>query len=347
MRPKVRTGLAAACATIAAISTLIARPAPAGAQCTSNASSCVNCHEVQGLRPVQADAQPWHADHNFGDLCASCHHGDPSADAKGRAHAGMCAPLDAPAVTCGTCHQDGAARAERYQAVLRDRPAPVLASTPDSELPPPPPPAPPRGASIDRVLTGVALALGAALALVLGRRRLRGDVGAWLRAGSWSPYVAGAGLGVIVAITEVWMRRPVAAAGAFDRLAAYPGQALFPSSLYYRHVMQPQITWQVWLMIGLLLGAFASSHAAGQTRWRWLPDSQWQDRFGPSRTVRLVVAFVGAALVQLGAGIAGGCTSGLAISGGATLAPAAFLFMAGMFGGGIPTAWLVYRGRSS
>jgi hypothetical protein len=55
---------------------------------------------------------------------------------------------------------------------------------------------------------------------------------------------------------------------------------------------------------------------------------------------------VAAVLVQIGAGIAGGCTSGLAISGGAVLSPAAFVFMAGMFAGGIPAAWLWYRGRS-
>ena len=57
----------------------------------------------------------------------------------------------------------------------------------------------------------------------------------------------------------------------------------------------------------------------------------------------MLVGFAGAVLVQLGADIAGGCTSGLAISGGAVLAPAAFVFMAGMFAGGIPTAWLWSR----
>jgi len=79
---------------------------------------------------------------------------------------------------------------------------------------------------------------------------------------------------------------------------------------------------------------------------RWLPDTQCQPRFGTSRGLRLAIAFFGAVLVQVGAGIAGGCTSGLAISGGSVLAPAAFLFMAGMFAGGIPTAWLWYRGRA-
>ena len=57
------------------------------------------------------------------------------------------------------------------------------------------------------------------------------------------------------------------------------------------------------------------------------------------------LAFVGAIILEYAAGIAGGCTSGLAISGGMLLAPAAFVFIAGMFIGGIPTAMLIYRNR--
>ena len=52
---------------------------------------------------------------------------------------------------------------------------------------------------------------------------------------------------------------------------------------------------------------------------------------------------MGAIILEYAAGIAGGCTSGLAISGGMLLAPAAFLFIAGMFASGILTALIVYR----
>jgi hypothetical protein len=50
-------------------------------------------------------------------------------------------------------------------------------------------------------------------------------------------------------------------------------------------------------------------------------------------------------LIGVFLGIAGGCTSGLAISGGVQLAPAAFLFMAGMFASGITTAMILYGKR--
>ena len=69
--------------------------------------------------------------------------------------------------------------------------------------------------------------------------------------------------------------------------------------------------------------------------------------FGGSVARRWLVAFVGSMLTEIGGGIAGGCTASLAVSGGAVLAPAAFLFMMAMFAGGIPTAALVFRRRSS
>ena len=270
----------------------------------------------------------------------------PSRDA---AHVGLVPPLDDVPRSCAGCHaEDAAARAARYRATA------TQPSSTAGAAPPTTPPAPGAGSgasagptpSIDRVLVVLGAALAAILAAIVARDRhalSRVRPVAWLRAKIWSAYAAGAGLGVIVAASEALCGRPIAASGAFDKLAAYPGRALFPASPYYAYVMHPAITWQVWLMVGVLVGAFTSARLAGVAHRRWLPDTGWTELFGARRSVRLLVAFVGAVLVQLGAGIAGGCTSGLAISGGAVLSPAAFVFMAGMFAGGIPTAWLWLR----
>jgi hypothetical protein len=306
----------------------------------------VTCHETQGLRPVLQSAQPWHLDHGFGDLCAACHAGDPGAPAKEQAHQGLRQPLAAPSISCGGCHPtDAAARATGYLSV-----AAVPAVLPPPPPPPPPKPSPPAsvGSTPDRVLATLAALLSVALYVVL-RRELstaRRPLVTWLRDKAWSPYAAGVLLGLVVAFSEVMCGRPLAPSGAFDKLAAYLGGWLFPSSQYYGQIMRPGITWQVWLVAGVLLGSFASSRLSREARLRWLPDTQWEARFGGDRKLRLLIAFFGAVLVQFGAGIAGGCTSGLAISGGAVLAPAAFLFMAGMFAGGIPAAWLWYRGKA-
>ncbi|MEI8255477.1 MAG: YeeE/YedE thiosulfate transporter family protein [Deltaproteobacteria bacterium] len=308
----------------------------ARAQCSANASSCVQCHEVQAMRPVLQSTAPWHRDHGYGDVCAACHGGAPEAREQAAAHAGLRDPLADPPPRGAACHaSDVRSRAARYRAV----PAPVRASV----VPPPsrrastPPPR--RSTGRDVALATIALLL-APLALVGGRReRLRGA----LRRASWSPYVAGVGLGVTTALTMILTQRPLAVSAAFDRLAAYAGRAIAPHSRYYAAEMTPAITWHVWLVVGLFLGALVSSLASRTFRWRRLPDTQWADAFGPGILVRALVAFIGAFLVQFGAGIAGGCTSGLAISGGTVMAPGAYLFMLGMFAGGIPTAWLVYR----
>jgi hypothetical protein len=343
---------------VASLVLLCAWARPASAQCSSNASSCVSCHETQGLRPILQGTLPWHVDHGFGDLCTSCHGGDPRSSVKELAHASRRSPLADPEATCAGCHErDAQSLAARYLATPRPPSVPSDGDGGAGE-----PRADAAGGALasqaarasqsgaartaQLALSAAAVLLGGLLAWLLlrGSRSLpERSLGAWLRAKSWSAYAAGAGLGVVVAYAELVPGKTIAVSGAIDKLAAYPGAALFPKSTYYAHALQPEITWQVWMLLGLLGGAFASSWLSGEVRKRWHPDAQWVPRFGSSVWLRLGLAFVGAVLVQIGAGIAGGCTSGLAISGGTTLSPGAFVFMAGMFLGGIPTAWLWYR----
>jgi uncharacterized protein len=166
-----------------------------------------------------------------------------------------------------------------------------------------------------------------------------------LRKKEWSPYAAGALLGVVVAISLGLFGHRLSGAGAYQQLSANVGRELSPHSTFFGHVAQRGVTWDILVLVGGLAGAFAASKLAGTFRIRTMPDMQWQDAFGPSVKRRWLIAFVGSMLTEIGAGIAGGCTASLAVSGGALLAPAAFLFMMGMFAGGIPTALAVYRTR--
>jgi hypothetical protein len=92
---------------------------PAHAQCGSQASSCKNCHEVQGQLSVNADGTGWHQSHSFGDFCYICHAGNNQAKDKAAAHEGMVAPLADVAASCQQCHAaDLEARANVYADVL-------------------------------------------------------------------------------------------------------------------------------------------------------------------------------------------------------------------------------------
>ena len=76
----------------------------ASAQCGSQASSCKNCHEVQGQDPVNSDGTGWHQSHAFGDFCYLCHAGNPQAPEEATAHEGMVPPISDVNAACQSCH---------------------------------------------------------------------------------------------------------------------------------------------------------------------------------------------------------------------------------------------------
>jgi len=168
----------------------------------------------------------------------------------------------------------------------------------------------------------------------------------------WSPYIAGILLG-LVGIAAVWISNSLlGASGAFENLAGLIGKAVAPAAfdnLYFNFIMPPGITTSVILILGIFFGGMIGAATSGTLKWGTKDtansDEQWKSVFGPQIWKRWVLAFVGAIILEYAAGIAGGCTSGLAISGGMLLAPSAFLFIAGMFASGIVTAMIVYRKR--
>jgi hypothetical protein len=98
---------------------LLATATPVQAQCGSQASSCKNCHEVQGQLSVNADGTGWHQSHAFGDFCYICHAGNNQAKDKAAAHDGMVDPLSDVAASCQQCHAaDLDTRAKVYADIL-------------------------------------------------------------------------------------------------------------------------------------------------------------------------------------------------------------------------------------
>ena len=164
-----------------------------------------------------------------------------------------------------------------------------------------------------------------------------------LRRAEWSPYLAGTLLGLVTAISMAGFGRRISGSGCYQALSGYVGRLLAPAGVYWQYVVTTGVTWEVLLTVGMFAGALASAVAGGQFAIRTMPDTQWTDVFGPSVVKRWLLVFVGTAILEYAAGIAGGCTAGLAVSGGAVVAPGAFLFIAGMFAGGIPLALWLYR----
>ncbi len=175
----------------------------------------------------------------------------------------------------------------------------------------------------------------------------------YIRRDEWSPYVAGILLGIVGILAVVLSNSLLGASGAFESLAGLVGKKIAPalfSNTYWgiagarmTPIMRPEITFPVILLVGVFFGGTLGALSSGTFKLRFNDDVQWKKIFGPQQWKRWVIGFVGAIILEYAAGIAGGCTSGLAISGGMLLAPAAFLFIAGMFASGILTTLIVYR----
>ena len=96
------------------------------------------------------------------------------------------------------------------------------------------------------------------------------------------------------------------------------------------------------MVIGIVLGAFASMKASGADRRIISP--VWKRAVGlDSLAGRAPMAFAGGFIMVLGARIADGCTTGHGISGVAQLAVGSMVAVAAMFAGAIATALVMKR----
>ena len=144
---------------------------------------------------------------------------------------------------------------------------------------------------------------------------------------SWSPYVVGIGIGVLSWFAFASADKHLAITLQYEHIAAMAQMTVAPEAVttnrYYavraQAGLEPKVGWYLMLLIGVFMGSMLSSWLSGD-RSRITVPPLWRWRFGNSVSKRFAAAFVGGALMVLGARIAGGCTSGHGISGTLQLA---------------------------
>ena len=164
----------------------------------------------------------------------------------------------------------------------------------------------------------------------------------------WSPWAAGALTGFAAALCAALAGRVMGASGGYESIVSMCVTGLnldLAKSVYFTRVKPPVPDFQTIQFLGILLGAFLAAVLSGDFKIRSMPDREWTDNFGHSRPKRWGMLFVGCMLLEIGAGIAGGCTSGLGISGTMLLSPAGLLFIAGVFPAGIVATKILYGRR--
>lgn len=169
-----------------------------------------------------------------------------------------------------------------------------------------------------------------------------------MRKRSWSPYLTGAGIGVLSWIAFATADKPLGITTAFESTAALALQPVAPAQTQpfieakQKDQKPPRIDWEWMLVAGVFVGAFLSAKMSGDRAPAEKVPAMWRRRFGPSVATRFVAAFFGGVLVMFGARIAQGCTSGHGISGALQLAVASWIFVPLMFATAIAVAFLLY-----
>jgi uncharacterized membrane protein YedE/YeeE len=161
----------------------------------------------------------------------------------------------------------------------------------------------------------------------------------------WNPHVAGVLLGLSLLLTFVLTGHGLGASGFSTAVAAVASHTVAPAATsgnaYFGPMFDegynPLNAWITWEIIGVAVGAFIAAMLSGGFRWQ----IDGPPRLGTVR--RLALAVAGGMLAGYGARVASGCTSGLGLSGAATLATAGFLFLMGFFGAGIVSGLIMKR----
>jgi len=124
--------------------------------------------------------------------------------------------------------------------------------------------------------------------------------------------------------------------GAILRLVDPAYAAANPYLVKMGELMKPE----TWLVLGLVIGGFASARLGQQPK---APAVEKVHAMETTTAKRYRDAFVGGVLIVFGARLAGGCTSGHIISGIMQLSISGMIFGAAVFASGILTAKTIRR----
>lgn len=130
----------------------------------------------------------------------------------------------------------------------------------------------------------------------------------FLRKPHWSPYAAGALLGVVTWFAVLTSGKSLGVSTTFVKTTGMIENLFSPeyvAALPYFLREKPVIDWQWMEVIGILIGAFSAAKLARTYQAGFVP-SMWEKRFGPSKLKRWSAAFLGGVLVMFGARLADG-----------------------------------------
>ncbi|MBI5352550.1 MAG: YeeE/YedE family protein [Chloroflexi bacterium] len=159
------------------------------------------------------------------------------------------------------------------------------------------------------------------------------------------PYIGGIVLGIILFLAFFLTGNGLGSSGATARIDAAVVDAVSPSHVDNNPYLlkmaggdkNPFDDWIVPVFFGALFGGFSSGFFNGRLKFMTTK--------GPniSNQTRWLMSFLGGVIFLYGARMARGCTSGQALSGGATLSAGSWAVMLAIFAGAYATAYFVRK----
>jgi uncharacterized protein len=159
------------------------------------------------------------------------------------------------------------------------------------------------------------------------------------------PYLGGVLLGIVLFLAFLLTRNGLGASGGLNRIQAGLEDAVVPGHIdrtpYLLKLaggnLNPLDDWSVPVLLGAFLGGGVSGLLNGR--------SKFEVNKGPnvSKRTRLIAAFFGGIIFAYGARMARGCTSGQALSGGATLSAGSWAIMLCIFAGAYGLAYFLRK----
>lgn len=161
----------------------------------------------------------------------------------------------------------------------------------------------------------------------------------------WNPYVGGVALGVVLFLSFLLTGHGLGASGGIGRIMLVFEKAIAPEHVDRNPMLvnwgggsrNPLDHWLVWGVLGVALGGLAAGFLGGRLKLETYK--------GPriSTKTRWFMALLGGLLMGYAARLARGCTSGQALSGGATMSLGSWAIMFAIFFGGYLLAYPLRR----
>jgi H+/Cl- antiporter ClcA len=159
------------------------------------------------------------------------------------------------------------------------------------------------------------------------------------------PYFGGVVLGIVLFLSFFLTGNGLGSSGGTTRIVTFVEDQINPAHVDRTPYLlkmaggdkNPLDDWIIPVFFGALLGGFTSGTIFGRTRI--------ETTKGPnvSNRARWLMAFLGGTIFLYGARMARGCTSGQALTGGASLAAGSWAIMFAIFAGAYALAYFVRR----